>query len=179
MKINPSHVTGTRFFVLIAFFFLWINQEFIAAVMLLLLNWLLDGIDGDLARMKRVDSDLGKFEDVTADNFMVVILPLALTWQGLISGFTGAYYIFIVSLSWWFSVLRLNQKTKSTWIIKPQAAGLLHIPRFWTVTLLMFAYAFWHLDIFQEVIIILSVLLTYVVIQDYYQLIKRRSGASR
>jgi phosphatidylglycerophosphate synthase len=124
--------------------------------------------------MLKTDSDLGKFEDVTVDNIMVIIFPLALIWQGLISGFLGAYYIYIVSLSWWLSVIRLNQREKTNWIIKPQASALLHFMRFWIITVLMFMYAFWRVDIFWETILILSIILSAISLYDYYQIIKVR-----
>lgn len=172
--INQSHISILRALVLVAFFLLWINHQYIIATFLLVLNFLLDLIDGDLARMLKTDSDLGKFEDVTVDNIMVIIFPLALIWQGLISGFLGAYYIYIVSLSWWLSVIRLNQREKTNWIIKPQAYALLHFMRFWIITVLMFMYAFWRVDIFWETILILSIILSAISLYDYYQIIKVR-----
>jgi phosphatidylglycerophosphate synthase len=159
---------------LIIFLPLWINQYYFIALLFLFINFLLDVIDGELARMLKTDSDLGKFEDLMVDNFMVVVLPLALIWQGLVPGFLGAYYIFVATLSWWLSVIRRNRGVKSDWIFRPEASGLLHFSRFWVLTILMFLYVFSRVDVFTNTILVLSIVLTVSCIYDYYQIIKER-----
>ncbi len=130
LHINQSHVSLARIVILIAFLPIWINQNYYTAILLLAAYFFLDLIDGDLARALKTDSDLGKFEDVMSDNFMVVVFPLALIWQGLVPGFLGAYYIFVASLSWWLSVIRRNREVASDWLFRPEASGLLHFCRF-------------------------------------------------
>jgi phosphatidylglycerophosphate synthase len=174
LHINQSHITITRFVLLIIFFPLWIGQHYYIAVLLLAINFFLDMIDGDLARILKTNSDLGKFEDVMADNFMVVVFPLALIWQGLVSGFLGAYFIFVVSLSWWLSVIRRNYGVKSDWLFKPEASSLLHIVRFWVLTVLVVLYALFRVDVVSEVMLALSIILTLIAVYDYYHIMKSR-----
>jgi phosphatidylglycerophosphate synthase len=174
LHISPSHLTAFRFVLLIAFLPLWIYEHYNIAVSLLAANILLDIVDGDLARMLNTDSDIRKFEDVMVDNIMVIVLPLALIWQGLISGFLGGYYLFIVTLSWWLSVVKRNLVLNSKWIFRAQASFLLFFTRFCVVTFLMFAYVAFGWDVFKPTIITLSVIMTLTSAYDYYYIARMK-----
>lgn len=174
LHINQSHVSLARIVILITFLPIWINQNYYTAILLLAAYFFLDLMDGDLARALKTESDLGKFEDVMSDNFMVVVFPLALIWQGLVPGFLGAYYIFVASLSWWLSVIRRNREVASDWLFRPEASGLLHFCRFWVITVLIVVYAFSRIDVFYITMLILSIVLTASVAYDYFQITKER-----
>jgi phosphatidylglycerophosphate synthase len=174
LGINQSHVSLFRVLLLLVFSLLWVNQEFPAAVITLALFFIVDWIDGDLSRALNHAGDLGKFEDVTIDNLMVVAFPLLLIYQKLIPGILGAIYVFLVTQSWWFSVIRRNAARQSNWLLRAQASSLLHILRFWVVTILMVQYAFWRLEWFTPVLFTLSILLALSLVFDYYQIIKNR-----
>lgn len=134
----------------------------------------MDWIDGDLSRALKHDSDLGKFEDVTIDNLMVITFPFVLIWQKLIPGFLGALYIFLATQAWWFSVIRRNLAWKSDWLLRALAGSLLHILRYWVVTILIVLYAIWRLDWFTPVLWMLSIMMALHLAYDYYQIIKNR-----
>jgi phosphatidylglycerophosphate synthase len=172
--INQSHVSLFRFFPLPCFALLWINQKYPGALIVLAVYFFLDWIDGDLAKALNNQSDLGKFEDLTIDNLMVVTFPFVLIWQNLVPGWLGALYIFLVTQSWWFSVLRRNADWKSDWLFRPSASALLHILRFWIVTIFMILYAIWRVDWFTPTLGVLSVMLVFNVVYDHYQIIKNR-----
>ena len=174
LHMNHSHVTAIRFILLIAFLPLWINEHYYIAVLLLAINIILDIVDGDLARILSRDSDIRKFEDVMVDNTMVVVFPLALIWQGLIPGFLGAYYIFILTLSWWLSVIKRNEELQSNWLFRAQASSFLFITRFCIVTGLMFLYALFRVEVFSQAIITLSIILTISTVNDYCRIIRSR-----
>ena len=172
LHMNQSHVTAIRFIMLLAFLPIWISEHYGLASLLLAINIILDIADGDLARILKNDSDVRKFEDVMVDNIMVVILPLALIWQQLISGFLGSYYIFIVTLSWWLSVVNRNSVVRSKWLFRAQASPFLFITRFCVVTILIFLYGLFEIDIFTQAIIVLSIILTLNAVFDYYHIIR-------
>jgi phosphatidylglycerophosphate synthase len=174
LHINPSHLTVFRFLLLVAFPPLWINNHYNIAVSFLAANILLDIVDGDLARILNTDSDKRKFEDVMVDNIMVIVLPLALIWQGIISGFLGGYYIFIATLSWWLSVVKRNLVSKSGWLFRAQASFLLFVARFCVITFLIFTYVLFGWDIFTATIITLSAILTLSSFYDYYRIVRVR-----
>ena len=170
--VRPSYITIIRIGLLLGFFLGWINNHYILSVLLLVIYGFFDIIDGELARLIGTDSDLRKFQDLMADNLMVVILPLALILHEQVSGFFGAYYIFIATLSWWLSVLKLNDPKESNWIIRAQASTLLHLLRFWIIPISIFLYAFFRIEIFSEIMIILSTILTTNSLYDYCMLIR-------
>lgn len=178
IHVKPSYITAIRLFILIAFLILWINELYQTAAILLAINILFDIIDGDLARFLKSDSDKRKFEDVTVDNVMVIILPLALIWQSTVSGFLGGYYIFIITLSWWLSVVRRNIGIQSEWLFKAQASSFLFTARFFIVTLLVFLYALFEVEIFSQTLIVLSVILTLNSVNDYLHIIKSTTRRS-
>jgi phosphatidylglycerophosphate synthase len=174
LHMKESHITATRFIILIAFLSLWIHEHYYIAISLLAINIMLDVVDGDLARILNTDSDVRKFEDVMVDNIAVVVFPLALIWQGLISGFLGAYYIFMMTLSWWLSVIRRNSILRSKWLFRAQASPFLFIARFCIVTFLMFLYALFKLDAFSPVMIAVSTILTLGAGYDYWYIIRSK-----
>ena len=174
LHMNQSHVTAIRFIMMIAFLPLWIYEHYQLAALLLAITILLDIVDGDLARILKTDSDLRKFEDVMADNIVVVIIPLALICQGLISGFLGAYYIFIVTLSWWLSAIKRNITTKSTGLFRAQASSFLFIIRFVVMPTLIFLYALFGVEVFSPTVITLSIILTLNTAKNYYHIIRSR-----
>ena len=177
LHINQSVVTFLRFLMVIAFLPLWIYEHYYLAVLLLALNVFLDILDGDLARVLQQDSEIRKFEDVSVDNLVVVLLALALIGGGFVSGLVGAYYIFIATLSWWFSVVRRNQERRSAWLFHAQASSLLFLLRFCVVTILMFVYAFFQVDIFSFTLIVLSVILTLSALYDYWKITRARTSS--
>jgi phosphatidylglycerophosphate synthase len=172
LHINDRHLTFTRFILALLFLPAWISGFYYAALSLLTLNIILDVIDGDLARVLNTDSDVRKFLDVTVDNIVVILYPLALMWQGLISGFLGGYYIFVMTMSWWLCAVRRSTFVKSNWIFRAQANRLLFILRFVLLTLLMFAYALLGIDIFSPAVLFISVCLTLTGIYDFYKILR-------
>ncbi len=174
MHINQTHVSLFRIPVLAVFILLWMDFNYTGALITLSAFFILDWIDGDLSRSLKHEGDLGKFEDLTVDNLMVVSFPFLLIWQNLVPGLLGALYIFLVTQSWWFSVIRRNSGWKSDWLFRSLASPFLHILRFWVVTILMILYALWRLDWFTTALWILSILMAFNVIWDYYQIIKNR-----
>jgi phosphatidylglycerophosphate synthase len=172
LGINDRHLTLARFLLALLFLPLWLSGFYQAAVTLLALNIILDVIDGDLARVLHTDSDVRKFLDVTVDNIVVILYPLALIWQGLISGFLGAYYIFVMTLSWWLSAIRRSTSVKSNWVFRAQATRLLFILRFVVLTVFMFVYAISGIDVFSSVVLFVSVCLTITSVYDFYHLMQ-------
>lgn len=174
MHINQKHMSLFIILVLAVFVFLCMDFNYTGALITLSAFLILDWIDGDLSRSLKHEGDLGKFEDLTVDNMMVVFFPFLLIWQNLVPGLSGALYIFLVTQSWWFSVIRRNSEWKSDWLFRSLASPLLHILRFWVVTILMIPYAIWRLDWFTTALWILSILMAFNITRDYYQIIKNR-----
>jgi len=179
LHINQSHVSLLRIAVLAGFLLLWLAGQYYAAISALAVYFFLDMVDGDLARLLKTESDLGKFEDSMGDGIMVVVLPLALIGQGLVTGLLGAYYVFMATLSWWLSAIRRNIGKGSDWLFHPEASGLLHFTRFWVMTILVILYVLAGIDIFGTAMLALATVFTLSAAYDYYQLTRERLAGRR
>ncbi len=174
LHFNQSHVSIFRFLIILVFGFLWIRQQFEWSIVALAAFYFMDWIDGDLSRALKHDNDLGKFEDVTIDNLLVVALPLVLIQQKMITGLLGAGYVFLITQSWWLAVIRRNLDKKSDWLLHAYAGPLQHLLRYWILPILMVLYAFRGIDWFTPVVATLCILLGAQLVYEYYQVIKNR-----
>jgi phosphatidylglycerophosphate synthase len=172
LRLNQSHITAIRLALVISFLPLWMKEQYHVAALMIAVNIVLDALDGDLARFLRQDSDIRKFEDITADNIMVVVIPLALISKGQISGLLGGYYIFVLTFSWWLSVVKRNKIQRSAWLFRAQASSFLFFVRFCTIILLLFIFVLFQIDIFTEAILAISLILTIGAVIDYVRIIK-------
>jgi hypothetical protein len=103
---------------------------------------------------------------------MVVVIPLALISKGQISGLLGGYYIFVLTFSWWLSVVKRNKIQRSAWLFRAQASSFLFFVRFCTIILLLFIFVLFQIDIFTEAILAISLILTIGAVIDYVRIIK-------
>lgn len=176
--MDNTHVTALRLVMIVAFLPIWISGHQNIAVILLAINVFLDMVDGDMARFQQKDSDVRKFEDITVDNILIVVIPLALIFSDLVPAILGAYYIFITTFSWWLSVMRRNLKQKSNWIFRAQASSFLFFMRFFVIILLVFLYALFEIEVFSTTVLVLSIILTLNTAFDYHQLVKSKLNSS-
>ncbi len=174
LHLNQSQVSIFRFFIILVFGFLWIRQQFEWSILVLAAFYFMDWIDGDLSRALKHDNELGKFEDVTIDNLLVIALPLVLIQQKMMGGLLGAGYVFLLTQSWWLAVIRGNINKHSDWLLHAYAGPFQHLLRYWILPILMVLYAFQRIDWFTPVISTLCSLLGSQLIYEYYQLIKNR-----
>lgn len=105
--LTANMVSIFRAFLTVPMFFS-VGWAPLAAVLLIFSNYLLDGVDGVIARMNKVDSLKGRALDVSIDNFYVIPLVLALIYFNLTSGFWGAFYIFNASADYFINYLRFG-----------------------------------------------------------------------
>ncbi len=174
LHINQSHLTLSRIFLLIVFYFAWVNSFFTGALILMMTAFITDCLDGDLSRMLGHDSPVGEFEDVMGDNFACLIFPLALIQTGQLNSVTGALFIFSA-----FSVLWLANRKKpgdansAELIFWPKGDLFLTLSRK-VIWIVMYIFLFFRISIFDSVYAILSIVLGISTAVNYYQIIKSR-----
>lgn len=78
------------------------------AVILLISNYLIDGLDGVMARISKKSNTKGRALDVCIDNFYVIPLVLGLAYFQIASGFWTAFYIFNASADYFINYLRFG-----------------------------------------------------------------------
>jgi phosphatidylglycerophosphate synthase len=174
LHINQSHLTVTRIFLLVGFYFAWVESAFWIALGLMLVAWALDCMDGDLSRMLKHDDAVGEFEDVFGDNLVFVIFPMALIQTDLLTGALGALFVFCA-----FSVLWMAQRQQTAGggpaalVFHPKGDLLLSLSRK-AVWILMYQYVFFRFDMFNASYLVLTALLLIAVGVNYFQIIRAR-----
>jgi len=78
LYVHPTMVTILAFVVGLVGAALIIEQHYIFALIVWLLNRILDGFDGTLARVQQRQSDLGGYIDILLDFAIYAIIPVAL-----------------------------------------------------------------------------------------------------
>jgi phosphatidylglycerophosphate synthase len=89
------------------------------AVVWWLASRLLDGLDGELARSRKVQSDLGGYFDLLADFVVYAAIPLALAWHGGdLAGWIAAAVLvsafYVNSASWMYLAAVLEKRRSAT-----------------------------------------------------------------
>ncbi len=126
-KATPNQVTFWGFIVLLAAIALILLMSgtiwVLPGYFLLALNYVLDSVDGQLARLKNMSSPLGEWLDHSLDGLRMILLHLAYMWvmyQHLPDNLTNIGFLaFALNLAfmtsnYFFSILKikiLNQKT--------------------------------------------------------------------
>ena len=170
LHINQTHLTVTRIFLLIIFYFAWVNSLFAAAFILMLAAWALDCVDGDLSRMLGHDSSTGVFEDIMGDNLACLVFPLALIQTGLLNGVIGGLFIFGSFTNIWM----INRdKDGGGLIFRPRSSMVISLPAIF-IWALMFGYLFFRFNIFNGSFLAVAILLSLSVAGNYFQIIRAR-----
>jgi phosphatidylglycerophosphate synthase len=174
MHKNQSHLTLSRIFILIALYFVWVSSFFTAALVLMLIVFILDCLDGDLSRMLGHETAVGEFEDVMADNLACLILPLALIQTGRLKGVLGALFIFSALSVLWLAKRKLTQNGNKTELhFRPKGDIFQSLSRkvIWFV---MYLFVFFRIDIFNPSYAVISIVLCISTALNYYQIVKSR-----
>ena len=129
--ITPNHLTGLSLLCGTGFCFLisqgqsWTGP---AALVLLLLHILLDGIDGPLARFQGTSGNRGSFTDTTADQLVVTFTTIALIHSGLATVIAGSLYLFFYTLVVVFAMVRSSLAIPYSWLVRPRLIVYAWIP---------------------------------------------------
>lgn len=105
--INADQVSWFRACLVVPMFFALGYAPWLVLV-ILLANYLLDGVDGVLARVSGRASIRGRALDVCIDNFYVVPLMLGLIFWGLADAFWAAFYMLQIVVSYFVNYLRFG-----------------------------------------------------------------------
>ncbi|USN45622.1 MAG: CDP-alcohol phosphatidyltransferase family protein [Candidatus Woesearchaeota archaeon] len=114
LHITPNHLTllGILFFLLFACF---ARTRPTIALLFLIIGYLLDLMDGSLARYQNVTSDRGKFIDMVADSLNFTLFTIGLVFANLLSGFIGMIAVYVMAASKLFRSIYHAQLLPSSW----------------------------------------------------------------
>jgi len=138
LRITPNMVSIFGVFLMVLFVvFAKTNSPWL--LLILYGSWLIDLIDGPLARNSKTANDKGKFVDMFCDNLNFTLFVLGVIQLDLVSGFVGALLIYFMAISKLFRSIYNAKDYVSDWRFKA-VAGLL--PNF------IVALAYIHLGVY-------------------------------
>ena len=170
LHITPNMLTYSEIIIMFLFI-LFIQKNLILSSIFLLLVILFDSIDGPLARFQKIDSDKGKFIDLSIDTLVFVMFVWGLIYANLLNGLIGSILIFAVPFSRIFRIIHNNQYIKSDWIFKSYA-GFLPVLIVGLSYINFLVYTLFGQNYFFEISIIFPIILLIDIIIFYYKVIK-------
>ncbi|HSH15397.1 MAG TPA: CDP-alcohol phosphatidyltransferase family protein [Verrucomicrobiae bacterium] len=120
LRCRPGHLTFLSLLAGLAFCPVFLQGSRLAALGLLLLHVLLDGLDGPLARHLGRASNRGSFTDTMADQAVVTFSTLTLIHAGLAGLWPGAMYLFFYTVVVLFAMARNALAIPYSWLVRPR-----------------------------------------------------------
>ncbi|MFC1728021.1 CDP-alcohol phosphatidyltransferase family protein [Nanoarchaeota archaeon] len=167
MGFTPNRVTMISiFFEFLTFYFI-LNGQLVLAGISTALDYIMDGLDGAIARSAKKSTKFGAYLDMISDNFLRRIGYVLLAYKGFMS--YGLLTTCLVIIAFNFIFLHLIRKTK----LKVPAA----LPMWSDAVLIYFALFTGKVAFFFTLIVIidLSILLFDIGTISFLNLVKKRS----
>lgn len=92
LGITPTILSYTGLFMIVPFLYFFASNPWLS-FFFLLLNMIMDGLDGVVARFMKVDSNKGAFVDFAFDYTFFIIVFFTFVFYGLMNPFWSALYI--------------------------------------------------------------------------------------
>ncbi len=92
-KISPNQISLAAFSMIVPVIFLYPINSWLSALFILF-NFILDGLDGPMARKSGHASKAGALTDLIADHFFLWFVFLMLYFYGVFEGFFAVFYLF-------------------------------------------------------------------------------------
>lgn len=173
LKITANMITifrGIIFIPAVMFPLFIYNNVKLAVILYFLVFWLLDMIDGSLARYSRTESDRGKFIDTVVDMLGHSFFCMGLAYSGVASPFIMFYQVIINAAVYLVAILYKNEGQPTDWIIRPEAnlTYLKYIPYTFVVL-----YVWKNIDFINPVFSLINSLSTILFVYYFVQFIRK------
>ena len=117
---RAGHLTLLSLLAGLAFCPVFLLGHHLAALGLLILHVLLDGLDGPLARHLGRASNRGSFTDTMADQIVVTFSTLTLIHAGFAGLWPGAMYLLFYTVVVLFAMARNAMAIPYSWLVRPR-----------------------------------------------------------
>ena len=130
LGVVPDHISIFSVVTGLAFGLCWPLGWKIAALILLLLHVLLDGLDGPLARYQQVESPRGSFTDSFCDQLVVttVTISLMVGADPYLDVLSGSLFVVLYTSVLAISMVRNSLAIPYSWLVRPRFFVYLAIP---------------------------------------------------
>jgi phosphatidylglycerophosphate synthase len=126
-RVSANGLTALSFIAGIAFAPVWFANR-PAALLLLGLHVLLDGLDGPLARFQGKASRGGSFTDTMSDQAVVTAVALTLMIDQVVAILPGGIYLFCYAVVALFAMVRNALGIPYAWLVRPRFIVYAWIP---------------------------------------------------
>ncbi len=106
-RVSANMISFLRLFLMIPVFFTVGPMPWLA-MLILLLNFVLDGLDGVVARLSHSASIRGRALDVSIDNFFVIPILLGLVLYNLVAPFWASLYMVNILINYFCKYLKFG-----------------------------------------------------------------------
>ncbi|MFQ5620343.1 MAG: CDP-alcohol phosphatidyltransferase family protein [Candidatus Nanoarchaeia archaeon] len=118
--VTPNMMSYTGVLVMILFAYM-LPIDLMVAFYLALIGFLIDLVDGPLARYQKVSSDKGKFIDMVCDSLVFTIFCVGLVYAGLANGLVAVVFVYVMLMDKLLRCIRNGVYYKSKWLFKAVA----------------------------------------------------------
>lgn len=169
--IKPDDITFARLiFILPIFYYLFLEINVFAAGVYYAVFWLVDTVDGALARYQHRSSDRGKFLDIFVDTFIHSFFLVGFINVAAGNAAIIAYQILIHGTLFLVAAVKKQEGKPSDWIINPKP----DVTYFKFIGNLIFGlYVFFGINIIDPGIGILNILMSGWALYYFYCLYKK------
>jgi phosphatidylglycerophosphate synthase len=127
LRISADGLTFIALIFGLGFAVFWMIYP-VAALVMLFLHVLFDGLDGPLARHQGTASRAGSFTDTFCDQLIVTASTIILIVEGDLGIFPGVSYVFVYTVVVAFSMIRNAMKVPYSWLVRPRFFVYLWFP---------------------------------------------------
>jgi phosphatidylglycerophosphate synthase len=127
-RVSPNQLTLLSLVAGLAFCPLFARHSKPAALAMLLLHVLLDGLDGPLARYQNRASSQGSFTDTMVDQLVVTFTTITLIATDYAGIWAGGLYVFFYTMVVIFAMVRSALAIPYSWLVRPRFIVYLWIP---------------------------------------------------
>jgi len=120
LKITPNQITIFRLIFIAPIAYYFFIENLTGVLIFYLLFWLLDLVDGALARYLGLQSDKGRFLDSVVDNFMYAVLILGFIYIEAAWAWLLAANILLEFMVQLLATIKKKLNTPSDWLINVQ-----------------------------------------------------------
>lgn len=172
LKITPNLITATGVLFMLGFVY-FLPAKPIWAVNCIIFSILCDLLDGSLARYQKINSDQGKFIDVSADalNYFIFLCGLAITEK--IIPLTLLVLAFFMLLSKIFRIFLNSNKYNSDWIFRSVAGFIPNLIAGLSYAYIIFSFYFEFNNLQNQIFFIFAIVLIGDSITNFLKILKQ------
>lgn len=123
LRLTPNRITILRavlFGTVIMYHLFMSGNVFAATAWFLFGFWMIDTLDGEVARATNTASDRGKFIDVFVDQLGYSLFIMGLVYNGFGDAYVLFYHVIISASCYLISTVYHHEGKPTDWIIKPE-----------------------------------------------------------